>query len=238
LFSMDPFENMDHMFAGMMQRQDAMFGNMRRAMSEIQGDRFSFDSFGRLPPGNVSYSCYSSHQVFDSRNPDACRARTQTVEVNPGGVVEARLQEYDGRRGEQKMALRRQLQDKYCEIERKRSVRNGEESTRKTLHNIDNEDVDTFDREWTQAKAGQHHAIRPLREPQPRSVPRPTPSSLPQGPLLAIMDKPSLSPPSQQAPSRRHSEAAPPKPTPPRDIRATAGTAPKRATSFQGLTRK
>ena len=45
----------------------------------------------------------------------------------------------DGRLGKQSVCLRRQLRDRFCEVHRSRDLSTGEETTRRVLHNVDND---------------------------------------------------------------------------------------------------
>eukprot|EP00667_Euglena_gracilis_P017750 EG_transcript_18751 len=101
--------------------------------------------------GGGSGFMMSSVRSFDAENPANNFERTQTAQFGPGGVVEAREEVRDGRRGVEQIGLRRQLGEQYAQLERSRHLATGEERSKRTVHNIDEDDVDRFDDRWLAA---------------------------------------------------------------------------------------
>uniref|UniRef100_A0A7S4CXK6 Uncharacterized protein n=1 Tax=Eutreptiella gymnastica TaxID=73025 RepID=A0A7S4CXK6_9EUGL len=137
----------------------------------------------------------SSTQCFDSSNPANNYSRTQTAQFGPNGMMEARESLRDGRRGFERMGLRRQMGDSYAQMERRRDMASGEESSQQTAHNIEDDDIDRFDRQWMAAASQSLPTYRTQRVAELGAGPAP-----PGVGVLAIEDRPAPSRSSQSRP--------------------------------------
>eukprot|EP00906_Rhabdomonas_costata_P010396 RCo014591 len=107
--------------------------------------------------------------------------------------MESRTAVRDAREGVERINIRRQLGDRYSEVERARHMGSGQETINKTVHNVENDDMDRFDQEW-RAHATQNLPLYRSGASVPPPVPRleGTTDSL-QAPL-AIADRPYYTP--------------------------------------------
>eukprot|EP00668_Euglena_longa_P015924 GGOE01020102.1.p1 GENE.GGOE01020102.1~~GGOE01020102.1.p1 ORF type:complete len:336 (-),score=36.66 GGOE01020102.1:335-1342(-) len=120
-----------------------------------------------------------SVKTFDAEDPSRNYERTQTTQFGPDGVLEAREQVRDGRQGVEKIGLRRQLGDRYSQVERSRHTATGEESAKHMLHNVDDDDADRFDAQWMAAASRSlptYRRAHSLAPPTSRAIDGPTPS--------------------------------------------------------------
>eukprot|EP00667_Euglena_gracilis_P029405 EG_transcript_38895 len=138
---------------------------------------------GSLFPGGGAGFVMSSVTRYDSSDPSKCYERTETVQFGGDGVVEARGRVRDGGRGVETIGLRRQLGDQAVQVERSRHLQSGEERARRTLHNVEEADIERFDDRWmsaAQRSLPSYSAAAPTH-PVPRPLPptsAPSPSSL------------------------------------------------------------
>eukprot|EP00667_Euglena_gracilis_P014884 EG_transcript_15464 len=123
--------------------------------------------------GSGSGFMMKSVKTFDAEDPSRNYEHTQTTQFSQDGVVEAREEVRDGRRGVERIGLRRQLGDQYSQVERSRRAATGEESAKRTLHNVADDDVDRFDAQWMAAASRSlptYRRARSLAPPSSRAI--------------------------------------------------------------------
>lgn len=145
------FGGIDNMMRDMMQMSNSMMRQMMTMPSDMASMHQGMMGGGGAGGGNGTAYFYSSSQSFNSADPSQNFVRTTTTTAGPGGVLETRTAVRDGRDGCEKLGLRRQLGDRVAQVERIRNLQTGEEQSRKTVHNLPEDDEEAFDREWMNA---------------------------------------------------------------------------------------
>lgn len=97
---------------------------------------------------------YSSSQIISMTNgpdgrPQVYQASSST-KTGPGGIRETQKTVQDSRSGVKKMAIGHHIGERSHVIEREKNVRTGEEAERQDFVNLEEEEVQDFDREFVQ----------------------------------------------------------------------------------------
>eukprot|EP00668_Euglena_longa_P003178 GGOE01003715.1.p1 GENE.GGOE01003715.1~~GGOE01003715.1.p1 ORF type:complete len:262 (+),score=51.66 GGOE01003715.1:79-786(+) len=145
--------DMDDVFSLMGPADGEMLGPSRGSLMNFGGMGGSGSSQMVMFSGGGGGSGFmmSSVRSFDALNPSNNYERTQTAQFGPGGIMEAREQVRDGGRGIEEIGLRRQLGEQYSQLERSRHLATGEERSKRTVHNMEEDDVERFDDRWMAA---------------------------------------------------------------------------------------
>ncbi|XP_037914785.1 myeloid leukemia factor isoform X2 [Hermetia illucens] len=153
---MSPFDG----FAGAGARHSALTGAAHhRAPMGNSLMPFGFQSMpninsllnGDFGEGNSASFCSSSF-VSMSHGPDGrpqVYQATSSTKTGPGGVRETRKTVQDSRSGLKKMAIGHHIGERAHIIERERNVREGTEEERQDFINLEEEEAEDFDREFT-----------------------------------------------------------------------------------------
>uniref|UniRef100_A0A0K8TQW9 Putative myeloid leukemia factor-like isoform x4 n=1 Tax=Tabanus bromius TaxID=304241 RepID=A0A0K8TQW9_TABBR len=150
----DPFGMMSPFDMG---RPSALTGGSPRGNSLMP---FGFQSMpninrllsGDLPEGASGSSFCSSSFVSMTQGPDGrpqIYQATSSSKSGPGGVRETRKTVQDSRTGLKKMAIGHHIGERAHIIEREQNVRNGQQEERQDFINLDEEEAEDFDREFT-----------------------------------------------------------------------------------------
>ncbi|XP_055372281.1 myeloid leukemia factor isoform X2 [Condylostylus longicornis] len=111
---------------------------------------------GDIPENNGASYC-SSSVIQMTSGPDGrpqVYQATSTSKTGPGGVRETRKTVQDSRTGLKKMAIGHHIGERAHIIEREQNVRSGEQEERQEFINLDEEEAETFDREFTNKARG------------------------------------------------------------------------------------
>lgn len=97
---------------------------------------------------------YSSSSVFmmssvDGNKPQIYKA-TSTTKAGPGGIRETRKTLEDSRTGTKKMSIGHHIGERAHVIEKSQDLQTGQMEENEELINLDEEEKETFDREFTQ----------------------------------------------------------------------------------------
>jgi len=131
---MDPFSHFD-----------SMFSNMRNMMSEMHR---SFEAPGGMANPNGHTFQQSSVMTFSNtgNGPPKIYQASSSTRSGPGGVKETRRTVRDSHRGLEKMSVGHHINDRSHVIERSRE--NGQMHENQEYINLDEEEVQSFDREY------------------------------------------------------------------------------------------
>lgn len=105
---------------------------------------------GGMPGGSTSYS--SSQVVSMTRGPDGrpqVYKATSSTKTGPGGLKETQKTMQDSRSGVKKMAIGHHIGERAHVIEREKNYNTGEEEERQDFINLEEEEADDFNREFT-----------------------------------------------------------------------------------------
>lgn len=159
----DPFGMAPHMgvfnpFDGMQQQIGGMGGMHQMQRNALMPFGFSgmpnmtqMISSHNIPQGATSYSSsqiVSMTHGADGR-PQVYQASSST-KTGPGGIRETQKTVQDSRSGVKKMAIGHHIGERAHVIEREKNVRTGHEEERQDFINLDEEEADEFNREFTQ----------------------------------------------------------------------------------------
>lgn len=114
----------------------------------------------QIPEGATSYS--SSHVVSMTHGQDGrpqVYKATSSTKTGPGGIRETQKTVQDSRTGVKKMAIGHHIGDRAHVIEREQNVRTGHEEERQDFINLEEEEAQDFDREFTtRSRNGGHRS--------------------------------------------------------------------------------
>lgn len=150
----DPFGM--NMFDMHHQHQSALTGAHQHRHSQLMPFGFpSMPNINRfmnlqIPEGGTSYS---SSQVVSMTHgsdgrPQVYKA-TSSTKTGPGGIKETQKTVQDSRTGVKKMAIGHHIGERAHVIEREQNCRTGHEEERQDFINLDEEEAQEFDREFT-----------------------------------------------------------------------------------------
>jgi myeloid leukemia factor 1 len=183
--------------------------------------RFGFNNMGS--DGNC-HSFMSQSVMTMSSGPDGrpqVYQETMSTRVAPGGVKETKQTVSDSRTGTRKMAIGHHIGERAHILERERNMR-GEEEERQEFINLDEEEAETFNREWQTRSRRVAGAIdgpnsaaaatNSRHHPEPRQLALPSTTDLPtsfKSPEPAASSKTEASPTSPSASGSRKREHKP-----------------------------
>ncbi|XP_060579077.1 myeloid leukemia factor 2-like [Ruditapes philippinarum] len=122
-----------------------MFGNMDKMMSDMNRAFAHASESGNGQ--SFQQSSFMSYQKSGEGPPKVYQASTAT-RSGPGGVRETKKALRDSERELEKMSIGHHIRDKGHEIEKHRNTRSGQIDEMQNYINIDEKDVEHFDREW------------------------------------------------------------------------------------------
>jgi len=134
-----------------------MFGNMGSMMSQMENSPNS--------------QCFSSSRVISYSNtgggePKYYEATSQTTQ-GPGGVRQTRKSERNSETGVNKMAVGHHIYDRGHVVERSHNRRTNEKEERHDYANLDEEEKDSFHKEWQErARSSSSRSFQNRREPR------------------------------------------------------------------------
>ncbi|KRG05432.1 myeloid leukemia factor isoform X2 [Drosophila mojavensis] len=141
-------------------QQGSLMERNQNAMAPMGGGLFGFPAmpnFNRLLNADIggnsgSSFCQSTVMTMSSGpdgRPQIYQASTST-KTGPGGVRETRKTVQDSRSGLKKMAIGHHIGDRAHIIEKEQDLRSGQLEERQEFINLDEEEAEQFDREFTQ----------------------------------------------------------------------------------------
>ncbi|XP_011332434.1 myeloid leukemia factor isoform X2 [Ooceraea biroi] len=145
LLSADPFDMMGH---NVFMPHRGRVGHNDMLLSPFD-PHFAGYGFNNLSDGN-SHSFMSQSVMTMSSGPDGrpqVYQETMSTRTAPGGIKETKQTVSDSRTGTRKMAIGHHIGERAHILERERNMR-GEEEERQEFINLDEEEADTFNREW------------------------------------------------------------------------------------------
>ncbi|XP_033208056.1 myeloid leukemia factor isoform X3 [Belonocnema kinseyi] len=176
----------------------------RGPFHDMQMMPFGFPSFGfPMPPmnpnmmlsnfgmqGNGNCHSFASTSVMTMTNgpdgrPQVYQESTST-RVAPGGVKETKKTVCDSRTGTKQMAIGHHIGERAHILERKQDLRSGEEEENQEFINLEEEEAETFNKEWENRTRRSMGAIggpsgsSHRRRPEQRHLALPSPSSRPE----------------------------------------------------------
>eukprot|EP01041_Mallomonas_annulata_P000853 gene853-1660_t len=147
-FEDDPFFSS---FGGRGRRQQSLFNTMDNFFNDFNSGQMVEPSHGIHSPGqtysssSMSFSSYSSSNGGDGQPVVVTKSMKEIH--RPGGVVERTQQFHDSRQGVEGVSVSRLIGDRGRIVSKLRE-RDGTEKTIDTLHNLDEESMDSFDGQW------------------------------------------------------------------------------------------
>ncbi|KAH8418670.1 hypothetical protein KR222_009237 [Zaprionus bogoriensis] len=140
-------------------QQGALMERSQQAMAPMGGGLFGFPpmpSFNRLLNADIGANngasfCQSTVMTMSSGpdgRPQIYQASTST-KTGPGGVRETRKTVQDSRTGVKKMAIGHHIGERAHIIEKEQDLRSGQLEERQEFINLDEEEAEQFDREFT-----------------------------------------------------------------------------------------
>lgn len=153
------------------------FGNVFENMNKHMRDMEKAFSQSMENGQGQSY-CQSSFMSYKKNGdgpPKVFQASSSTRQ-GPGGVRETRKALRDSERELEKMAIGHHIRDRAHEVERRRNTRTGTQEEFQNLTNLEDKDLESFDREWQDktrdAFRGLDYSRRPGgRQDNQRSLP-------------------------------------------------------------------
>ncbi|XP_029156536.1 myeloid leukemia factor isoform X2 [Nylanderia fulva] len=156
----------------MRQMNNMMMNSMFRDPFEMMGQNALMPHHGRVPHNNMPLTLFDPHfgrYGFNNMAPDGnCQSfmshsvmtmssgpdgrpqvyqETMSTRTAPGGIKETKKTVSDSRTGTRKMAIGHHIGERAHILERERNMR-GEEEERQEFINLDEEEADSFNREW------------------------------------------------------------------------------------------
>ncbi|XP_011168045.1 myeloid leukemia factor isoform X2 [Solenopsis invicta] len=111
--------------------------------------RFDFNNM--TSNGNMGHSFMSQSVMTMSSGPDGrpqVYQETMSTRTAPGGIKETKQTVSDSRTGTRKMAIGHHIGERAHILERERNLHNGDEEERQEFINLDEEEAESFNREW------------------------------------------------------------------------------------------
>lgn len=108
---------------------------------------------GEMPEMHDNASFCSSRVVTMTQGPDGrpqVYQASSSTKTGPGGIRETQKTVQDSRTGVKKMAIGHHIGERAHVIEREQNVRTGVQEERQDFINLDEDDAEDFDREFTQ----------------------------------------------------------------------------------------
>ncbi|XP_011332443.1 myeloid leukemia factor isoform X3 [Ooceraea biroi] len=146
LLSADPFDMMGH---NVFMPHRGRVGHNDMLLSPFDPHFAGYGFQNNLSDGN-SHSFMSQSVMTMSSGPDGrpqVYQETMSTRTAPGGIKETKQTVSDSRTGTRKMAIGHHIGERAHILERERNMR-GEEEERQEFINLDEEEADTFNREW------------------------------------------------------------------------------------------
>lgn len=114
----------------------------------------SMPNMNRLLGGEMDGTSFCSSSVISmSHGPDGrpqVYQATSSTKTGPGGLRETQKTVQDSRSGVKKMAIGHHIGERAHIIEREQNLRSGQQEERQDFINLDEDDADNFNREFTQ----------------------------------------------------------------------------------------
>ncbi|XP_071577937.1 myeloid leukemia factor isoform X1 [Temnothorax nylanderi] len=182
----DPFDMMGQ--NALMPYGRGLPNNMPVALFDPNFGRFGFNN---MATSNGNCHSFMSQSVMTmSSGPDGrpqVYQETMSTTTAPGGIKETKKTVSDSRTGTRKMAIGHHIGERAHILERERNLRNGDEEERQEFINLDEEEAESFNREWqsrTRRVAGAIEGANSgtassVRVPEPRQLALPSTTDLP-----------------------------------------------------------
>ncbi|XP_072751710.1 myeloid leukemia factor isoform X2 [Anoplolepis gracilipes] len=151
----DPFEMMEQ---NMLHHGRPSHNDMSLALFNPHFGRFDFNNMA--PDGNC-HSFMSQSVMTMSNGPDGrpqVYQETMSTRMAPGGIKETKQTVSDSRTGTRKMAIGHHIGERAHILERERNIQ-GDEEERQEFINLDEDEADSFNREWESRTRRIHAAI-------------------------------------------------------------------------------
>ncbi|XP_077255323.1 myeloid leukemia factor isoform X2 [Temnothorax americanus] len=182
----DPFDMMGQ--NALMPYGRGLPNNMPVALFDPNFGRFGFNN---MATSNGNCHSFMSQSVMTmSSGPDGrpqVYQETMSTTTAPGGIKETKKTVSDSRTGTRKLAIGHHIGERAHILERERNLRNGDEEERQEFINLDEEEAESFNREWqsrTRRVAGAIEGANSgtasrVRVPEPRQLALPSTTDLP-----------------------------------------------------------
>ncbi|XP_011698434.1 PREDICTED: myeloid leukemia factor isoform X2 [Wasmannia auropunctata] len=148
-----------------------------------------FGRFGLNSMPNNGHSFMSQSVMTMSSGPDGrpqVYQETMSTRMAPGGIKETKQTVSDSRTGTRKMAIGHHIGERAHILERERNLYHGDEEERQEFINLDEEEAESFNREWESrtrrtagAIEGAHPASNVRVNPEPRQLALPSTTDVP-----------------------------------------------------------
>lgn len=129
----------------------------------MPGQMQSYSSFNSSNPFAGGYGSYSSTSMIMSSDGTGGRPhvyeQTSSSVVAPGGVRETKSSVRDSRTGRAEMAVGHHIQDRAHVIKKSRNVSTGQIDHEEDFVNVEEEEVQDFERNWQTGMARGHRAL-------------------------------------------------------------------------------
>ncbi|XP_066587901.1 myeloid leukemia factor isoform X3 [Prorops nasuta] len=133
-------------------------------------------NYENMANGGNCHSFVSRSVMTMGRGPDGrpqVYQETRSETTAPGGVKETKKTVCDSRTGTKKMAIGHHIGDRAHILEREQNIHNGEQEEHQEFINLDEDEAETFNKEWEQKArhgyAGSRHGHSSRRLPEPIS---------------------------------------------------------------------
>ncbi|XP_039953272.1 myeloid leukemia factor isoform X1 [Bactrocera tryoni] len=168
-FMPDPFNMLAPFDPGF--QQNALMERSNQHVANPMGGLFGFPAMPNInrllsadigSPNGASYC--SSSVITMSSGPDGrpqIYQATTSTKTGPGGIRETRKTVEDSRRGMKKMAIGHHIGERAHIIEKEQDLRSGQLEERQEFINLEEDDAEDFDREFTNRARGSVRGARP-----------------------------------------------------------------------------